>query len=218
MSARLLYYVTDRTQFSGDEATRRRLLLAKIAEAARAGVDYIQLREKDLSARELEHLTVEAVSIITELSAENRTRLLINSRTDIALVAGAHGVHLRSDDISASDARSVWAQVLASRPQLAVHSPIIAVSCHASTDVVRAGNEGADFAVFGPVFEKEGRLATEIDALREACKGKLPVLALGGLTLQNAGSCLKAGAAGIAAIRLFQENRIEDVARALRLL
>jgi thiamine-phosphate pyrophosphorylase len=218
MSARLLYYVTDRTQFSGDEATRRRLLLAKIAEAARAGVDYIQLREKDLSARELEHLAVEAVSIITELSAENRTRLLINSRTDIALVAGAHGVHLRSDDISASDARSVWAQVLASRPQLAVHSPIIAVSCHASTDVVRAGNEGADFAVFGPVFEKEGRLATEIDALREACKGKLPVLALGGLTLQNAGSCLKAGAAGIAAIRLFQENRIEDVARALRLL
>src|SRR5208283_2413423 len=101
----LLYYITDRSQFRGDENARRRALLAKVGEAARAGVDYIQLREKDLGARELEMLARDALSAVrnsTPLRTENRelrTRLLINSRTDVALAAGADGVHLRSGDI-----------------------------------------------------------------------------------------------------------------------
>src|ERR1700726_4132726 len=101
----LLYYITDRSQFRGDEHARRHALLAKVAEAARAGVDYIQLREKDLSTRELESLAREVVSIVHEssqLRAENRelrTALLINSRTDVALAVQADGVHLRSNDV-----------------------------------------------------------------------------------------------------------------------
>src|ERR1700690_4286743 len=112
----LLYYITDGTQFHGDAETRRRSLLAKIAEAVNAGVDYIQLREKDLSARELETLARDVLAVVrdnaalrngnrelrsvTELSStEPATRLLINSRTDVALAVGAAGVHLRSDEI-----------------------------------------------------------------------------------------------------------------------
>src|SRR5208282_4168078 len=108
----LLYYITDRSQFRGDEHARRRALLAKVSEAARAGVEYIHLREKDLSARELEMLARDALAAVRnsvplrtenrELSTgpELRTRLLINSRTDVALAVGADGVHLRADDIT----------------------------------------------------------------------------------------------------------------------
>ena len=106
-----LYYITNRTYFPGDEPTRRRRLLQKIQEAARAGVDYIQLREKDLPTRDLESLAREAVKIMAELRTENRelrTALLINSRTDVALAIGADGVHLRSDDISPQEVRTVW--------------------------------------------------------------------------------------------------------------
>ena len=107
----LLYYITDRVAFPGDELSRRRLLLEKIQEAARAGVDYIQLREKDLSTRDLESLATEVARIIAQLRTENRelrTALLINSRTDVALAVGADGVHLRSNDISPQEVRTVW--------------------------------------------------------------------------------------------------------------
>src|SRR5450432_3909280 len=107
----LLYYITDRTAFPGDDPTRRRRLLEKIAEAARAEVDYIQLREKDLPTRELESLAREAVQVIAQVRTENpqlRTALLINSRTDIAFAAGADGVHLQSNDISPKEAISIW--------------------------------------------------------------------------------------------------------------
>src|SRR5205807_10462943 len=117
----LLYYITDRKAFPGDEWSRRRVLLEKISEAARAGVDYIQLREKDLPPRELESLSREAVRIIrdnSKLRTENRplatdhwqlpTALLINSRTDVALAAQADGVHLRSDDVAPQDVRAAW--------------------------------------------------------------------------------------------------------------
>jgi thiamine-phosphate pyrophosphorylase len=220
----LLYYITDRKQFPGDEPARCRALLATIAEAARAGVDYIQLREKDLTGRELEVLAREAVRVIrasTELRTEKRaprTLLLINSRTDIALAVGADGVHLRSDDISVSLARIIWTQALARSSQPAARRPLLAVSCHTKADVVRAESEDADFAVFAPVFEKKGAAPAGLAALRDACAAKIQVFALGGVTLSNAAACLEVGAAGIAAIRLFQENKIEDVVRALRAL
>jgi thiamine-phosphate pyrophosphorylase len=220
----LLYYITDRNQFRGDEPARRRTLLAKVAEAARAGIDYLQLREKDLSTRELEQLARQAAHVIQELRTENRelsTRLLINSRSDIAIAVGADGVHLRSDDIAAHEARSLWTQALARSSQPVARSPLLAASCHTPADIFRAESEAADFAVFAPVFGKRQAPGTQpagLAALREACRAKIPVLALGGVNLENAASCLNAGAAGIAAIRLFQENRIEDVVRALRTL
>ena len=96
----LLYYITDRTAFADDEPTRRRRLLEKIAEAARAGVDYIQLREKDLSTRDLELLAHEAVTLLNQLRTGHKslpTALLINHRTDVALATGSDGIHLRAN-------------------------------------------------------------------------------------------------------------------------
>lgn len=217
----LLYYITDRRQFRGGEAEQRRTLLGKIAEAACCGVDYIQLREKDLSARELLQLAEEALSAIGQTpSTHGRTRLLINSRIDVALAAGAAGVHLRSDDISAGDARAV----LMSARRKPASEFLIATSCHSVEDVARAASEGADFVVFAPVFEKEGVAGVGLDALRIACRGisrantpepspavKIPVLALGGVTVDNARACIDAGAAGIAGIRLFQENDLAEL-------
>jgi len=234
----LLYYITDRTQFPGDEAARRRCLLEKIGEAARCGVDYIQLREKDFSSRELECLAREAVQVVgasLSLRTGNRgpgTALLINSRTDVALACGAHGVHLRSNDIPASEVRRIWGSgpdghsasmsLLREGSAGAPRAIIIGVSCH-SIEEVRAAAGNADFAVFAPVFEKavfqkEDRPrspGTGLDLLHKACAEGIPVLALGGVTLQNAGACLKAGAAGVAGIRLFQENDIRTVVDAL---
>lgn len=219
----LLYYITDRSSFPGNASERRRRVLEKIADATRAGVDYIQLREKDLSAREFERLAKEALGIIQQLRTEDRdlrTALLINSRTDVALAVGADGVHLRSDDLSAHEVREIWqrgAGALArenARPR-----PVIAVSCHSPEEVGQAARNAATFAVFAPVFEKKDARdlpPAGLAKLREACQYEIPVLALGGITLSNAASCLDAGAAGIAAIRLFQENDIASVVREIR--
>jgi|SRR5579859_423480 len=220
----LLYYITDRIAFPGDELARRRRLLEKISEATRAGVDYIQLREKDLPARDLEALAREAVTLIETLKTENRkleTTLLINSRTDIALAVGADGVHLRSDDVSPQEVRSIWKKCGAAAPVRAASpaSPVVAVSCHSPAEAAQAAANVANFAVFAPVFEKKdapGAHPAGLMLLKQACQQKIPVLALGGITVANAPSCLEAGAAGIAAIRLFQENNIPEIVRKLR--
>ena len=225
----LLYYITDRRAFPGDETAQRRRLLEKISEAARSGVDYIQLREKDLPTRELEKLAREAVNIVRG-SSQLKTALLINSRTDVSLAAEADGVHLRSDDILPSEVRKLWscgAGTLARENSL--QNPIIGVSCHSPQEVAQAARNKANFAVFPPVFEKNvsEKLVftkkttphiqpTGLSLLAEVCQSRIPVLALGGITLENAHSCLKAGAAGIAAIRLFQENDIPEVTLKLR--
>ena len=218
----LLYYITDRAQLSGREHTRLAQLRLKIFSAACAGVDFIQLREKDLGTRELEKLAGDVVSSLEKLRTSRRqskTRLLINSRVDVAIACGADGVHLRSDDISPSTVRSIWAEAHAGHLGNLTRKPVIAVSCHTTLDVERAASEGADFAVFAPVFEKRDQPdqpPTGLAALDEACRVKIPVFALGGVTWQNAGSCLEVGAAGIAGIRLFQENTMCEVVRVLR--
>jgi thiamine-phosphate pyrophosphorylase len=212
---RLVYYITDRSQFNGNEQARRRALIAKVTEAARAGVDYIQLRENDLSARELESLAREVVGLVREQLQS--TRVLVNSRTDVALATGADGIHLRAEDIAPDEVQSI---VKLSSQQPALDSNlIVSVSCHSVADVFRAESNGADLAVFAPVFGKSaapGIQPAGLGMLREACHAKIPVLALGGVTLENAASCVNAGAAGIAGIRLFQNNKIEDLVRALR--
>jgi thiamine-phosphate pyrophosphorylase len=237
----VLYYITDRSAFPGDEPARRRRLLEKIAEAARAGVEYIQLREKDLSPRELEQLAREAINAVakaqplTTAHQQLATALLINSRTDVALATVADGVHLRSDDVPPSEVRTMW-QCNARKCGAGTHSAasgqalarensprklIVAVSCHSPAEVAQAAADGADFAVFAPVFEKKdaaGTRAAGLNALEAACRFRIPVLALGGVTLEKAQSCINAGAAGIAAIRLFQENEIATVVAKLRRL
>lgn len=221
-SEMILYYITDRSQFRGSEAQRRERLLNQIAEASRAGVDLVQLREKDLPPRELEALAREAARVVRENSGAHPTQLLINSRMDVAIAAKADGVHLRASDIAASEARVIFSKA-------GMQTPVIAVSCHTVAEVRLADAHGADLAVFGPVFEKAGASGQGVEALRAACgqvpargieaalpAGRMPVLALGGVTLENAGVCLEAGAAGIAAIRLFQENEIARVVETLK--
>jgi thiamine-phosphate pyrophosphorylase len=206
----LLYYITDRAQFPGTDQKRRARLLDKIAEAARRGIDYIQLREKDLSGRDLELLAREVMERIR--TNGDKTRLLINSRTDIALAVGADGVHLRSTDISPNDVRKIWREANGGKDS------VIAVSCHTEAEVIAAKQSGADFLVFGPVFEKSELAEIHVaglQGLRSACRHNIPVLALGGITLTNAHSCIEAGAAGIAGIRLFQKNEIEEMTKTL---
>ena len=220
----LSYYITDRSQFAGGEAERRRELLRTIRNAAAAGVDYIQLREKDLCIRELELLAREALHLIRE---EGRARLLINHRTDVALAVGADGVHLTGVDIAASDARALAAK---GQPDWQL---VIAASCHCWQQVRLAEAHGADFAALAPIFEKPNVVKNGIgveELRRAACKDEasdvrveagdtrrsFPVFALGGVDLERAALCSAAGAAGIAGIRLFQQSA--DLAALVRSL
>src|SRR5207237_8782612 len=134
----LLCYITDRRLLGDDERTRRKNLLTQIESAAAAAMDFIQLREKDLSARELESLAGEAMARLTRFP---KSRLLINSRLDIALALGAHGVHLRAEDFQASDARYIAAK--------AGKQIVIGVSCHSDIVVALAQSHGHDFGVLG---------------------------------------------------------------------
>jgi thiamine-phosphate pyrophosphorylase len=209
----LLYYITDRRQFSGDPAEQERRLLEKISECAAAEVDYIQLREKDLVGHALEKLARRARAAI---SAGSSTRLLINSRTDVALAAGAHGVHLPAGDLYPSEVRAIMMRA-------GVREPVIGVSAHSPEEVALAESHGADFGVFAPIFEKNGQPSLDgLTRLRQVCYRQqaadppMPVLALGGLTLENAQKCAAAGAAGIAGIRLFQQSSVEPLAKQLR--
>lgn len=213
----LLHYITDRSQFPGDEPSRRRQLLETIQQAVLCGVDYIQLREKDLSTAALEKLASEVANLIGNLRTENpklKTAWLINSRTDIALACGADGVQLRSDDISAVEIRKIW-----DRYGERNNRATIGVSCHTLDEVSRAAEQGADFAVFGPIFGKNaapGVPPAGLEALCQACRQQIPVFAIGGITVTNAQLCIEAGAAGIAGIRLFQKNEMAVVVRELR--
>jgi len=232
----LLYYITDRSQFPGTPEEQQQAALSKIGEAARAGVDFIQLREKNLSGRALESLAREAVETVRKNSrpsdVKTRTRLLINSRVDVALATGADGVHLSSMDLPASEVRAIIGKTAAQDSGEVYRDFVVASSCHSAEDVAQAYAHGADFVVFGPVFEKvmpPARSGVGISVLRDVCitpespknvEGvpvpRLPVLALGGITLQNARECVAAGAAGIAAIRLFQENDVSELVRVLK--
>jgi thiamine-phosphate pyrophosphorylase len=211
----LLYYITDRRQFAGSRAEQAQRLLDKIRECAAAGVDYIQLREKDLSTRELERLGTRAIAAIPSGCA---TRLLINSRIDVALACGAHGVHLPANHLSAGETRAIFARAGKTHP-------IIGVSAHSAAEVLSAESQGADFAVLGPVFEKKGipnpnglqQLAALAHIPNRAAPA-MPILALGGITLENAAQCLAAGAAGIAVIRMFQEKDVATTVETLRRL
>jgi thiamine-phosphate pyrophosphorylase len=173
-------------------------LLARIREAVGAGIDWIQLREKDLEASVLRDLARDAL----RTSRDTNTRILINDRFDVAWAAGADGVHLGESSLPVKDV------VRVSHTELSEHFRIGA-SCHSLEGAARAAGEGADYVLFGPVFATPSKAAfgepQGLSRLEAACHATpIPVLAIGGITEENAETCIAAGAAGIAAIRLFQ--------------
>ena len=166
------------------------------------GVDYVQLREKQMAAGELVKLAVAMLEVLRE---SGKTKLLVNGRPDVAVAAGADGVHLTAaeGELTVDQVRAVFEAAAAGRP-------LISVSCHTLEEVRRAVSDGADFLLFGPVFEKrvDGEMVGKgvgLDRLQEASKAAdgTPVLALGGITWPRAELCIEAGASGVAGIRLF---------------
>lgn len=205
-----------------EPARARELLLEKIAEAARAGVDWIQIREKELGGRELGAL-VQDTLLCVKASTRNKlkraqrgVRILVNDRLDVALATRAGGVHLGEKSFPPQEAR---------RLVRALHREkdfLIGVSCHSIEDAKKAEQGGADYIFFGPVFATPSKAPfgapQGLERLAEVCRSvSIPALAIGGITVENCAACLCVGAAGIAAIRLFQDAvDLVAVIRALR--
>jgi thiamine-phosphate pyrophosphorylase len=180
---------------------RRRSLHDSIRLAAAAGAGWIQIREKDLHARSLVELARFAVAEMREAGAS----VLVNDRLDVALAANAAGVHLGENSLPLNVVTE-W------RRSAGRSDFLVGVSCHSLESARAAGRGGADYIFFGPVFATPSKAAfgapQGIERLREVCASvEIPVLAIGGVNLENARACITAGAAGVAAIRLFQDAK-----------
>ncbi len=198
----LLCYITDRKALPGED------LLPIIEQAVAAGIDLIQIRERDLPVRRLLALVEETV----KRAGAGPTRILVNDRLDVAVAASAAGVHLPARGFPVEEVRRSYPELL------------IGASTHNLDELRRAADGGADFAVFGPVFETPSKKTygppVGLEKLTEAVRAvNIPLLALGGVTLENAADCLRAGAAGLAAISLFQQSAdLEETTKRLRAL
>ncbi len=194
----LRYAITDgHSRFGRGEAAQE-ILTARCAELALRGVEFVSLREKQLPAGELAALGRSVVAAVRNAGAA--TRVLIAGRADVAVAAGADGVHLSSGpgELGVAQVRRVFPEAFVSG------------SCHKVEEVRRALGEGASAVLFAPVFGKwvegvEVFGGVGLGALAEACAAaeEMPVFALGGITEENAAECVRAGASGVAGIRMF---------------
>jgi thiamine-phosphate pyrophosphorylase len=191
-------YVTDRNSLAQDSSPAA--LLASVRNAIAGGVDWVQIREKDLPTRELLSVAREAIAA----AVGTPTRILVNDRLDVALAAGSAGVHLGGESVPVADVVR-WCR--------AGHAPagfLVGASCHHLEEAMAAEKAGADYIFFGPIFATPSKLLfgppQGTERLAEVCRRvRIPVFAIGGVNGENAANCFQAGAAGIAAIRLFQE-------------
>ena len=187
------------------------MLRDAIPNAIAAGVDWIQIREKDLETRSLVDLGRFAVAEAGGRGAS----VFINDRLDVALTVGAAGVHLGEKSLPVKEVAE-WRRS-AGRADFR-----IGVSCHSLESARTAERARADYIFFGPVFETPSKMAfgqpQGMERLREICASvKIPVLAIGGVNLENARGCIAAGVAGIAAIRLFQDaTDVAEIAARLK--
>lgn len=179
------YLITD-----GSAAHNLAAWFENLMRSIREGVDFVQVREPELTAREV-------LTIVKRVCAiKGAARVLVNDRADIAIAGSADGVHLRDGSITPAQIRSI-----AERPMF------ISVSCHDLQSVAAAAQAGADLAVLAPIYPPLSKDATRpplgLGVLREATRLGAPVIALGGITEANAGACMEAGAAGVGGISLF---------------
>jgi thiamine-phosphate diphosphorylase len=186
----VLCLITDRRRFGPQWENP---LVARVADAAREGVHLVQIRERDLDAGPLTRLVSACVSAVRG----TRTRILVNDRLDVALAAGAHGLHLRADSFSAARARALTPSVF-----------LIGRSIHSVTEARSAADEGGlDYLIFGTVFEtvsKPGQAPAGTAGLSAVAQAtRLPLLAVGGVTADRMGEVMRAGACGAAAIGMF---------------
>lgn len=208
------YYITARQQLRSSDfpegpSAGEDTLKQKVSAAFRAGVDYVQLREKDLPGKLLCSLAESLQELPERTQSQRPVRLLINERLDIAVACGADGVHLPSDGIPVGAAKGK-----------AGAGAIVGISCHSTEEVEQAGRDGASYVLLGPVFETPSKPEGKplgVRLVREICLRSIaPVFALGGITRDNAESCIRAGAIGVAGIRLFQKE--PDLAGLVRYL
>lgn len=194
----IIYSITSGT--ATPQTTPDEPQFSEILRLARAAVDaevsLFQIREKSLPARVLFDL----VARVAEITRDTKTRLIVNDRSDIARAAGADGVHLTTHSLPAEVVRSICGDEF-----------VIGVSTHSLDEARVARDAGADFVVFGPVFETESKRAygepQGLDKLSEVARvlHEFPVVAIGGITLDTVDECFHAGASGVAAIRLLND-------------
>jgi thiamine-phosphate pyrophosphorylase len=207
----IVCYVTDRKALSGEKTPSA--LLDKIRAAAAAGVDWVQVREKDLSARELLALVREAVALGSDRPGS--MQMIVNDRLDVALAAGSAGVHLGHASVPARDVVR-WC-----RAGNAPADFLVGVSCHSLEGAQEAESAGASYTYFGPIYETPSKIPFGkphgVEELAHVAKAvRIPVIAIGGVNESNAAECIRAGATGIAAIRMIQDASDVDNAAALK--
>lgn len=208
-NAPITYLVTpgETTSATTPASEEFQALLALVGRAAAARVSLVQLREKNLSARTLSELAARAA----EVTRATGTRLLVNDRADIARAAGCDGVQLTARSLQASVVRRAFG------PDF-----VVGVSTHGLSEARAARDGGADFALFGPVFDTPSKRAygppLGLELLREAARAlaPFPLVAVGGVNEENARDVIRAGARGVAAIRLFADG--QNLARTVHLI
>ncbi|HEV3480694.1 MAG TPA: thiamine phosphate synthase [Candidatus Acidoferrales bacterium] len=205
---RIVCYVTDSQSLGVTEPCSD--ILTKIEAAVKAGVDWVQIREKEMPTRQLLAIARAAVRMTNRKPAppagEDRpgSLILVNDRLDVALAGNAAGIHLGRESLAAQDVIGLR------RRRKTVTDLMVGLSCHTIDELRQAEDAGVDYAFLGPVFDTPTKRLfgppLGIAKLAAACRAtRLNVIAIGGVTLENGAECLHAGAAGIAAIRMFQQ-------------